>query len=96
VRVVRSHGAGLARLGTTAELTSGSQDAARVWSRALWSHPSAPDGVEYRCRHDDDELAVALYDRARASLEEVARAGIRTDRVWFGGVLASYGLALDD
>lgn len=40
----------------------------QAWSLAFWKHPSAPEGVLYRSRLDDDYLCVALYDRAAAKI----------------------------
>lgn len=94
--VVRAQGAGLPLLGTTAAMVSGAHDASRIWSRALWSHPAHVDGIQYRCRHDDDQIAVALYYSAANALESIASAGIRADRAWFGSVLDRYNLALVD
>lgn len=71
VAVVRFHGNGLARLGATAEVAHGSHRNSRPWSLALHRHPAAPGGIRWRTRHDDDALAVALFDRERESLEMV-------------------------
>jgi hypothetical protein len=64
LRLVAFHGPGLAALGATAAVAHGPHAAARRWARALWAHPDQPDGIAYRCRHDDDDAAVALFDRA--------------------------------
>ncbi len=96
LRVVQSYGPGLARLGATSAVASGPYEVTRRWSRAFWQHPSAPDGIQYRCRHDDAEMAIALYDRAAESIGEEQRFGIRADTVWFGSVLERYGVGLDD
>jgi hypothetical protein len=96
LRVVQSYDAGLARIGATSTIASGVHDIARRWSRAFWEHPSKPDGIQYRCRHDDGEMAIALYDRCVSALSEAQRFSIREDVVWFGSVLERYRLALDD
>jgi RES domain len=96
LRLVHSHDAGLARLGATSAIASGAHGIARRWSRAFWEHPLKPDGIQYRCRHDDGEMAIALYNRSASALSEEQRFGIREDTVWFGSVLDRYGLALDD
>ncbi|MGI9090524.1 MAG: RES family NAD+ phosphorylase [Gemmatimonadaceae bacterium] len=98
--VVRLLGAGLPLLGTTAAVSSGPHAASRAWSRALWSdrrgRGAGVDGIQYRCRHDDDEIALAVYDRAAEALEVATSIGVRADRSWFGSVLDRYGLALVD
>ena len=96
LRIVPLAGAALAALGATAAVASGPHGAARRWARALWAHPDAPDGLTWRCRHDDDQWAVALFDRAADALVETERLPMRADRGWFGRTLDRYGVALDD
>jgi hypothetical protein len=96
LRLIECFGPSLARLGTTASITSGPHTGSGQWSRAIWGHPSKPDGLLYRCRHDDSELAAAVYDRAAGALVIASDSSVRTDVVWFGSVLEKYGLALDD
>ncbi len=71
VRVVPFHGRSLARLGATAAIAHGDHRQSRPWAHALHTHPLAPEGIRWRARHDDDGLAVALFDRARDALEVV-------------------------
>lgn len=81
--VVRLYGPGLARPGATAEVSHGpTYDVARAWSLAIWSHPSAPDGILYKSRHDDDELCLALFDRASNAIYHE-----RSERVLSGVLL---------
>lgn len=80
LRLVDLHGAGLARLGADARLTSGeSYDASHRWMLAIHDHPRRPDGVVYRARHDPSRLCVAIFDRVAADLE-VKRLGALADR----------------
>ena len=95
LRLVALLGPGLTAAGATAAVTHGPQSVARRWARAVWEHPSAPDGIAYHCRHDDGEIALALFDRARDAVELVASHGLRADRAWFGATLDRYRLALD-
>jgi len=55
-------GAGLAR---------GDHSMSRSWSAALYRHPSSPDGIAYRCRHDPDRVAVAVFDRVAPRLSTI-------------------------
>jgi hypothetical protein len=96
LRLVALHGPGLAALGATAAVAHGPHAAARAWARALWAHPARPDGIAYRCRHDDDECAAALFDRADAALAVRGARPVRADRAWFGRTLDRYRVALDD
>jgi hypothetical protein len=65
-------GPGLARIGATAALLAGRHDRAQIWSRALWSHPAAPDGLLYRPRHDPSCICVAVFDRAEPAIRSRA------------------------
>jgi len=48
LRLVPIYGPSLARMGATAELSSGSDYAvSQLWSRALWEHSDEPDGILY-------------------------------------------------
>lgn len=66
--LVKLHGAGLRRLRATGAVVQGPYATTWSWSRALHRHPSAPDGVRYHARHDDDAFALAVYDRAADTL----------------------------
>jgi len=93
--LVPIYGSGLARLGVTAELASGSNyEASQQWSRALWEHKDGPDGILYRSRHDDSALCVALYDRARDALAGVEAHSLVEDPKQLAGLLRRYGLGL--
>jgi hypothetical protein len=61
---------GLTRLGAESSLTSGpSYKNSQRWSRALREHPSKPDGIYYRSRHDPARMASALFDHCEDSVE---------------------------
>ena len=96
LRLSSLHGPGLARVGATSAVASGPYDVARNWSRAIHDHPVAPDGIAYRSKHDDDEICIALFDRAR---ERVAAAGVpqpmTMDLFRLAELFARYGLALE-
>ena len=70
-------------------------DVARKWSRAIHDHPAVLDGIAYRSKHDDDEVCIALFDRAR---DRVAAAGVpqpmMMDLLRLAELFARYGLAL--
>jgi hypothetical protein len=95
LRLVPMHGPGLARLGVTAELASGSDYvASQLWSRALWEHGDKPDGILYRPRHDDSALSVAVYDRAKDGLAVVGDRSLAEDAQGLARLLRRYGLGL--
>lgn len=68
------------------------QTLARAWSVAFYEHPTAPDGIIYSSRLNDD-TNLAIYDRAIGKL--------RADRIFrlieapgFAGVLDAFKVAL--
>ena len=65
LRLVDLTGTGLARIGATADLTSGFYRAAQRWSRTLHEHPSEPDGLLYRLKHDPSRKGVAIFERSK-------------------------------
>jgi RES domain len=84
LRLVDLHGgAAVGALGATGVVGVGPQSLARRWSKALHAHPEMPDGIEYRCRHNSDEIAVALFDRVgEASLVSIGVVSLVSDLVW--------------
>ena len=76
LRLVMMHGTGLRRMGATAAVSSGPHEYSRPWSLALYRHPSQPDGIIYRTRHDDDGFGVAVFDRAGDALRFESTIGL--------------------
>lgn len=69
LRLARLRGRGLAWRGVTASVSSTTRyDETQALSGRIHAEPSRPDGIEYRCRHDDDRLAVALFERGGGSV----------------------------
>ena len=66
LRLVEAHGPGLARLGTTAALSTGPYIASRRWALELWSQKDRPDGLIYVSRHNPGLLCAAIFDRTHA------------------------------
>lgn len=64
LRLVDLTGPGLARIGATGSISTEAREKAQAWSRALYLHPSAPDGLRYRLRHDPARIGVAIFERA--------------------------------
>lgn len=64
LRLVDLTGAGLVGIGATAGISTDVYRKAQAWSRALYHHPSGPDGLRYRLKHDPSRVGVALFDRA--------------------------------
>jgi hypothetical protein len=71
LRLVPLYGQHLSRLHANVTATTGRYRISQVWSRALYEHSTNPDGIAYRAAHDDDEIAVALFDRAADALGPV-------------------------
>jgi len=63
--VVDLTGKGLVQIGADARLACGSYPTAQKWSAAFHDHPSIPDGIYFRSRHDPRKFSLALFDRAQ-------------------------------
>jgi hypothetical protein len=96
LQLVALHGAGLRRLGATAAVCTGPYAVSRSWALALHDHPSRPDGIRYRARHDDDGFAIALFDRAADSVTVAQTTGLASPEIRsdLAGWLDRYGMGL--
>lgn len=72
LRLVDLRGPGLARLGADGELLTGPYALSQTWAMALHEHPSTPDGIAYRARHDPSQVCAAIFERARPSITTTA------------------------
>ena len=96
LRLLSLHGPGLARVGANGAVASGPHGVAQLWSREIHDHPEAPDGIVYRSKHDDDELCIALFDRARDFLVPAsAPRPMDMDRSKLIELCYRYGLGLE-
>ncbi|CAA9550174.1 MAG: hypothetical protein AVDCRST_MAG73-2789 [uncultured Thermomicrobiales bacterium] len=68
-------GAGLARVGADARLTTGDHAPAQRWALALWRHPARVDGLYYRARHDPERFGIALFEDRVGDSVRAARTG---------------------
>ena len=95
LRVADLTGRGLVRMGGTAEISS-TRDytLSWAWSRAVYEHPDGVDGLLYRCRHDNDQLAVALFGRARAAVRVRDSKPLIADLRWLGELAGRYHFGL--
>ena len=66
-------------------------------ARAFHEHRDWPDGLIYRARHDDDQLSVALFERASGKLAKPQQSILWMDAgPILDEVLDRYGIALID
>ncbi len=63
LQLVDLTGSGLARIDADARLCSGEFSISQQWSLALFNHPSSPDGLYYRARHDPSRFSLVLFER---------------------------------
>lgn len=96
LHLVKLHDEGLALIGCTADVTSSAPpyDVPQDLSRALWAHSGQPDGIQYRCRHDNGLYAIALYNRAAGALERLDSEDLLTDRARLLAWAARYGFEI--
>ena len=63
LRLVDLTGPGAARIGATGAISTDPHELVRPWSRALYEHPTSPQGIYYRLKHALDRKGVAIFDR---------------------------------
>lgn len=97
LRAVRLRGYGLAPIGATASVCSCPGPPYPVpqdWSAALYDHPEQPDAILYGSRHDDEELCLAVFDRAADALGTPTDVSNLLDELWFLELMNLYRVAL--
>ncbi len=87
-------GRGLAAIGADERLCAGDYDVSRRWSEAFYDHPSAPDGIYYRARHDPSQRSVALFDRVERNVMAQPGGTLLTDAVLLAQMLRRYQIDL--
>jgi RES domain len=93
LRLVRAHGSGLARLGTTASLSTGGYRASRRWAMELWRHKDQPDGLVYFSRHNPGLRRAAVFDHYTAGFGELL-APLFDDPVALARVFQAHGKSI--
>jgi RES domain len=96
LRLVDLTGPGLARIGADERLCSGEHEVAQRWAAAIWRHPSQPDGLLYRARHDPSRRCLALYDRAETAVRVTLLGGMLDPALsgTLGDILDTYAFGL--
>ena len=94
LRLVRLFGPSLSAIGATASTTSGRYAISQAWSKSLYHHAEAVDGIIYRSTADNDQKAIALFDRVTASIRIKETSTLLSDAVRLGRILDHYGAAL--
>ncbi len=89
---------GLARIGADGRLMDGSHAVAQRWSAALRKHPTKPDGILYRARHDPAKLAFAIFECPSDRFQITSRGSLRDPRnaKLLGEILDHYNFGLID
>lgn len=96
LRLVDLTAKGLRQIGADARLTSGDRALGQRWALALCQHPSKPDGIAYRVRHDPSKEAVAIFDRAKTVVKSHPMGRLTDDRAALAEILNHYGFGLVD
>jgi hypothetical protein len=68
---------GLPRIGADGRLTDGTHAVAQRWLAALRKHPSKPDGILYRARHDPAKRAFAIFEGPPTAFTLISRGSLR-------------------
>jgi hypothetical protein len=70
-------GKGLQRAGVTGDISTAPHEETWALSRAIHEHPSRPDGIRYRLKHDLERIGIAIFDRVEiAGLGVTSRGGL--------------------
>lgn len=94
-RVVRLRGSGLHAIGATAVVSAiWPYSVPQAWAKALFEHPSAPDGIAYRSRHDDSEQCIAFFERLPPYLDVTYTARDLLSQSSFHSAAAKYGVGV--
>jgi len=73
-------GGRLASIGADASIATGPWSTSQRWSRALFTHPSQPDALSYRSRHDPSSVALAIHERAGPKITVTPLGGLSEPR----------------
>jgi RES domain len=94
LQMVKLFGASMTMLQATADVSSGDTAVSRSWAQALLDHPQQPDGIMYRSKYDNDEFALALFNRCETSVDAGVSTGLMDDVKLLGSILDHYALGL--
>jgi hypothetical protein len=86
-------GKGLQRAGVTGEVSTAPHEETQAHSRAIHEHPSRPDGIRYRLKHDLERIGVAIFNRVEVARLRVTSRGSLADpskTALLGSILQEY------
>lgn len=69
ITLVDVTGKGLQHAGVKGDVSTNSHQEVQPLSRAIYEHPSTPNGIRYRLRHDLSKIGIAVFDRAVPAVE---------------------------
>lgn len=72
-------GKGLQRAGVTGDVSTAPHEETWALSRAIHEHPSKPDGIRYRLKHDLGRIGIAIFDRVAVARLAVTSKGSLVD-----------------
>ena len=67
------------------------------FSLAVHQHPDHVAGIAYRCRHDNEQIAWALFERSAPLFDRIETPPdtLDEDDDWLGELEERYGLVID-
>lgn len=100
VRLLQAYGSGLAKLGQTALISASPQDQypmTQAFAREVHEHADQVSGVAYMSRHDNEQLCIALFDRAVGALTvpPSQKGEPMLSSSWIWDLMSEYGVGLD-
>src|SRR6185437_2422344 len=94
LRLVWLHGAGLQVLGLDNAISTGPYEPCGAWADALFAHPTVPDGLGFRSRHDPDCMLLAIFERPDLVFESESETPLLKCLGEVAGVLGGYGKSI--
>lgn len=92
LNLLRAFGAGLRKIGVTAEIGTCAYGISQAWSKAIHDHPDGFDGIVWAGRHDNATRSVALFERARSKI--TAHRQEAFDKATVAALIRRWGFAL--
>ena len=94
LRAVDLRADGLVRIGATGVIVTGAHTLSQAWSRALFTHPQAPDAIVGPAKMDLARVTIAIHERAKPSLTAESRGPLSGLRDVMDRIASTYPIVI--